>query len=61
MLDINNCAVLAVTEHWKTVEQLKQIGFDGFYIASYFCKDDNEHRRYVIYVKKNSNLVYLNQ
>lgn len=52
MLDINNCAVLAVTEHWKTVEQLKQIGFDGFYIASYFCKDDNEHRRYVIYVKK---------
>nr|CAI5821856.1 unnamed protein product [Callosobruchus analis] len=47
------CKVLCVTEHWKSEEQLQQIGIQGFKLASSFCREEGHHGGAAVYVEKN--------
>nr|CAI5863028.1 unnamed protein product [Callosobruchus analis] len=47
------CKVLCVTEHWKSEEQLQQIGIQGFKLASSFFREEGHHGGAAVYVEKN--------
>ncbi|KAL3277863.1 hypothetical protein HHI36_013204 [Cryptolaemus montrouzieri] len=47
----NELNVICGTEYWKTKDQLKNYGIDGCCLASYYCRDINEHGGSAIYVR----------
>ena len=54
--DQRNCVAFCATEHWKTVQQMSNIGIKGFQLASSFCRvEENRHGGSAIYIKKGLN------
>lgn len=45
------CGFLCITEHWKTEQQLSCIGLQGFYLASSWCREENQHGGSAVYVR----------
>nr|CAI5862126.1 unnamed protein product [Callosobruchus analis] len=37
------CHFICTTEHWKSEEELMQIGISDFNLASYFCREHGKH------------------
>lgn len=46
-----NCKFICVTEHWKTVEQLRTLGVKHYELVSSFCRKMGEHGGSAIYVR----------
>lgn len=47
------CKILCVTEHWKTLDQLKYLRLKHFELAASFCRPPGKHGGTAIYVKEN--------
>lgn len=47
------CGFLCISEHWKTEQQLKVIGFENFSLGAYFCRERDEHGGVAVYVREN--------
>lgn len=57
--DNTECLFFGITEHWKSEDQLHQIGIENFQLASFFCRDEGQHGGSAIYVKNNLNFSVL--
>lgn len=49
VLKENNCKVLTVTEHWKSVEQLSAYKLQGYKLVTSFCRGQGHHGGVAIY------------
>lgn len=45
--------LIAVTEHWKSVEQLQNYQIDGYRLCSSYCREINKHGGSAIYARHN--------
>nr|CAI5817521.1 unnamed protein product [Callosobruchus analis] len=45
------CRFICATEHWKSEEELMQIGILDFNLASYFCREHGKHGGSAIFCK----------
>lgn len=47
-----DCIAIGVTEHWKTSEQINQYGLQNFYLATSFCRrEENRHGGSAIFIR----------
>lgn len=53
VLNEHNCNVLAVSEHWKSEDQLAAYRIDGFNMVSSFCRESGKHGGVALYVSQN--------
>lgn len=48
--DHAECKVLCISEHWKSENQLQQLGIKNFKLKSWFCREEGQHGGAAIYV-----------
>lgn len=53
IVDKHRVDFLAVTEHWKSNEELQHYRLQGYNLASYFCRNEGEHGGSALYLKDN--------
>lgn len=46
------CMILCMSEHWKSTEQLDNLGINNFNLMSAFCREEGRHGGSAIYIHK---------
>nr|CAI5820999.1 unnamed protein product [Callosobruchus analis] len=47
-----NCKILCIPEHWKSEDQSKQAGIEGFKLAASFCRPEGLHGGAAVFVSQ---------
>lgn len=49
----SDCHFLCVTEHWKSIDQLKEHNLRGYYLVNSYCRQEGQHGGSAVYARHN--------